>query len=106
MARIKKTYKELPKEKVKVVEGLINEAAFMKITLEETRETLMTEGTTELFEQGEQRFTRKHPCVDIYTTMINRYSTVMKQLIEFMPPEEKKEKTDELMAFVKRGIKK
>lgn len=104
--RIKKLYKELPREKVKVVEGLINEAAFMKITLEETRQTLLEEGTTELFEQGEQKFVRKHPLVDIYTTMVNRYSNIMKQLIDLFPPEEKKQETDELINFIKKGVEK
>lgn len=106
VARIKKMYKELSKEKIKVVEGLINEAAFMKITLEETRQTLLEEGTTEWFEQGEQRFKRKHPSVDIYTTMVNRYSNVMNQLINLLPEGEKKKEGDALMDFVKKGIKK
>lgn len=30
--RIKKLYKELPKDKLKVIEGLITEASFMKLT--------------------------------------------------------------------------
>lgn len=104
ISRIRKLYKELPKEKVKVLEGLIQEAAFMKITLKEIRQVLVEEGTTELFEQGSQKFKRKNPSVDIYTTMINRYSNVMKQLIDLFPPEKKKEETDALMSFVKKGV--
>lgn len=78
----------------------------MKITLAEIRQVLLEEGTTEWFEQGEQKFKRKHPSVDIYTTMVNRYSNVMKQLIDLLPPEEKKEEVDSLMQFVKKGISK
>ena len=33
--RIKKLYKDLEKDKVKVVEGLVTEASFMKLTLQE-----------------------------------------------------------------------
>lgn len=106
VARIKKMYKELSKEKIKVVEGLINEAAFMKITLEGIRQELLEEGTTQWFQQGSQKFKRQHPSVDIYTTMISKYSTVMNQLLNLLPEEEKKKEGDALMDFVKKGIKK
>ena len=35
--------------------------------------------------------------------MIQRYSNVMKQLIDYMPVEEKKEEQDELIAFLNRS---
>ena len=101
--RIKKLYKEFPKDKTKVLEGLINEAAFIKVSLEELRENLLTNGFTEVFEQGEQRFNRERPEVKIYTTFIQRYSNVMKQLIDLLPPEVKKEESDELLEFLNRN---
>ncbi len=101
--RIKKLYKEFPKEKTKVLEGLINEAAFIKISLEELRENLLKNGFTEVFEQGEQRFNRERPEVKIYTTFIQRYSNVMKQLIDLLPVEVKKEEADELLEFLNRN---
>jgi len=101
--RIKKLYKEFPKDKVKALEGLINEVAFIKVSLEELRENLLTNGFTEVFEQGEQRFNRERPEVKIYTTFIQRYSNVMKQLIDLLPPEVKKEESDELLEFLNRN---
>ena len=101
--RIKKLYKEFPKDKVKALEGLINEAAFIKVSLEELRENLLANGFTEVFEQGEQRFNRERPEVKIYTTFIQRYSNVMKQLIDLLPPEVKKEEADELLEFLNRN---
>ena len=101
--RVKKLYKDFPKEKLKVIEGLINEVAFMKISLEETREDLVKNGMTELFVQGSQEFNRERPEVKIYTTLIQRYSNVMKQLIDLLPPEEKKEEKDELLEFLRKG---
>ena len=91
--RIKKLYKEFPKDKIKALEGLINEVAFIKVSLEELRENLLTNGFTEVFEQGEQRFNRERPEVKIYTTFIQRYSNVMKQLIDLLPPEVKKRRS-------------
>lgn len=106
VTRLKKLYKELGKDKIKFLEGIINEAAFMKITLEETRTTLLEEGMTEIFEQGKQKFKRNNPSVDIYTTFINRYSNVMKQLIDLLPKQEKKTENDALMAFLNKGVNK
>lgn len=101
--RIKKLYEDLPKDKVKVAEGLITEASFMKLTLEELREYLFKNGTTELYENGSQVVKRERPETKIYATMIQRYSNVMKQLIDYMPVEEKKEEQDELMQFLSKG---
>lgn len=101
--RIKKLYKDFPKEKSKVLEGLINESAFIKISLEELRDNLLKNGFTEVFEQGEQRFNRERPEVKIYTTFIQRYSNVMKQLIDLLPVEVKKEEADELLKFLNRN---
>ena len=101
--RVKKLYKDFPKDKVKALDGLIQEAAFMKISLEEMREDLLVNGLTEIFEQGSQKFDRERPQVKIYTTFMQRYSGVMKQLIDLLPEEKKKEETDELLEFLKKG---
>lgn len=101
--RVKKLYKDFPKDKVKALDGLIQEAAFMKISLEEMREDLLVNGLTEIFEQGSQKFDRERPQVKIYTTFMQRYSGVMKQLIDLLPEEEKKEEVDELLEFLKKG---
>ena len=100
--RIKKLYKDLEKDKVKVVEGLVTEASFMKLTLQELREDLFKNGMTELYENGPQVVNRERPETKIYSTMIQRYSNVMKQLIDYMPEEEQKEENDELKEFLNR----
>lgn len=100
--RIKKLYKDLEKDKVKVVEGLITEASFMKLTLQELREDLFKNGMTELYENGPQVVNRERPETKIYSTMIQRYSNVMKQLIDYMPEEKQKEENDELKEFLNR----
>ncbi|AQS03513.1 hypothetical protein CLBEJ_02350 [Clostridium beijerinckii] len=101
--KIKKIFKDFQKDKTKVLEGLINEAAFMKVSLEDTRADLIKKGLTELFEQGEQSFNRERPEVRIYTTFMQRYSGVMKQLIDLLPVEVKKQESDTLMEFIKKG---
>ena len=100
--RIKKLYKDLEKDKVIVVEVLVTEASFMKFTLQELREDLFKNGMTELYENGQQVVNRERPETKIYSTMIQRYSNVMKQLIDYMPEEKQKEENDELKEFLNR----
>ncbi|MBN1079222.1 hypothetical protein [Clostridium botulinum] len=101
--RIKKLYKDFSKDKAKVLEGLMNEAAFMRICLEDLRIDLIKNGMTELFVQGDQEFMRERPEVKVYTNFIQKYSVVMKQLIDVLPVEIKKDEADALMEFIKKG---
>jgi len=99
--RLKKIFAALPDDARNVADGLIQEAAFMRVTLEETRAVIDREGVIERFEQGVQRFYREHPATKVYTALINRYQAVMKQLIDLLPAEDKEKQGDELMEFVK-----
>ncbi|HCQ5872828.1 TPA: hypothetical protein ACSVR1_003774 [Clostridioides difficile] len=103
VSRLKKNYKDLEKEKVKILNGLINEAAFLKISLEETREILTKEGLTEIFKQGKQEFERERLQVKIYLNFMKLYSSVMKQLIDIIPNDKKQEEEDKLIEFIKKG---
>ncbi|OJT90585.1 hypothetical protein BM534_02405 [Clostridioides difficile] len=102
VSRLKKNYKDLEKEKVKILDGLVNEAAFLKISLEETREILTKEGLTEIFKQGKQEFERERLQVKIYLNFMKLYSNVMKQLIDIIPSDMKQEEEDELIKFIKK----
>lgn len=105
ITRLRKLCKNLPQDKQRAVDGLIQEAAFMRVTLEETRHIIDQEGVLEIFEQGSQRFLREHPATKVYNTMIQRYTTVCKQLFDMLPDtdQSKQAAEDELMAFVKRA---
>ena len=103
VSRLKKNYKDLEKEKVKILDGLVNEAAFLKISLEETREILTKEGLTEILKQGKQEFERERLQVKIYLNFMKLYSNVMKQLIDIIPSDMKQEEEDELIKFIKKG---
>jgi len=105
--KLRRLFKNLPKDKMKAADGLIQEAAFMKVTLEETRHVIDQEGILEKFEQGAQKFLREHPATKVYNTMIQRYATVCKQLFDMIPdPDAGKQAEDELMAFVKSRSRK
>ena len=101
MARLRKLFKPLPDDRQAAAEGLVHEAAFMRITLEETRHIIDSEGVIEVFEQGAQSFLREHPATKVYASLINRYAAVCKQLLDLLPDSSAGQAEDELMAFVK-----
>jgi len=75
----------------------------MYATLIELQEIMNNEGPVEMFEQGKQKMLREHPASKVYNSMIKNYSSVIKQLLELIPAEDKKTAEDELMAFVKKA---
>lgn len=102
--KLRRLFKTLPNDKRKAAEGLVNEAAFMRVTLEETRYIVDQEGPLEWFEQGSQRFKREHPATKVYNTMVNRYSAVCKQLFDMVPvADDAKKVEDDLIAFLKKA---
>ncbi|HDR5686181.1 TPA: hypothetical protein QCT10_005608, partial [Bacillus anthracis] len=53
--RLKRIYKELPKDTLMVVEGLIVEAADLRVRLEDIRKDLDENGYDEMFSQSENQ---------------------------------------------------
>ena len=103
MQKLNRFFKNIPKEKQKMIQGLKEQAAFMYATLVELQEIMNAEGPVELFEQGKQRLLREHPASKVYNSMIKNYSSVIKQLLELMPAEDKRTVEDELLAFIKKA---
>lgn len=99
--RLKRIFKELTGDKKKLAEGLISQAAFMLVTLEELQEIMNTDGPVELFEQGTQRMLREHPAAKTYNTMVRNYVAVCKAMFGLLPEEQKAAAADELMEFIK-----
>lgn len=104
--RLKKIYRTLPKDTLVVVEGLIHEAADLRIRLEDIRLDLDENGYDEMFTQSKDQdpYPRERPQARRYIAMNKSYQTIMKQLGDYIPkPEHKKKPEDDgFDAFVKR----
>ncbi|MEF9960902.1 MAG: hypothetical protein RR090_12215 [Niameybacter sp.] len=102
--RLKRIFTKIePKEK-KVIEGLIQRAAYMRITLEDYEKDLDEKGYVEMFSQSEKTppYERERPVARLYNSMNGNYQKIMKQLsnyIEKQPPIPKDE-GDGFEAFV------
>lgn len=78
-----------PKRK-KIAEGLIERAAFMRISLDDMEKDLVQNGFVELFSQSENQepYERRRPTTDAYNSMNASYQKIIRQLTDLLPKEE------------------
>lgn len=98
--RLDRIYRDLEGKKKKVAEGLIQEAAYMRATLEDLRKMIDLYGPVDELQQGDYVVLREHPAMKTYNTLIQRYTTAIKQLTDLLPKEAVKEEDDGFEAFV------
>ena len=103
--RIAKIYKNnnLDKDIIKVLEGLISDAAFMRVAIEEIKQNLTKDGLMEKFKNGSQEFMREKPESKLFLNFMKQYASTMKQLIDLMPVQVKEEEQDQLLQFFQSG---
>lgn len=103
--KLKRIFKTIDKDKLSVVEKLIANAAFMAEQLDLLQNEIREKGCVSEYQNGENQWgTKKSPEVEIYNTMIKNYQSVVKQLVELLPDNDKY-KGDELIEFLGSGIK-
>lgn len=105
--RLKRIYKTLPKDTLMVVEGLIHEAADLRVRLEIIRLDLDENGYDEMFSQSETQepYERERPAARRYISMNKSYQTIMKQLGDYIPkppPKPDKKEDDGFDSFAAR----
>lgn len=100
--RLSKNYAGIDGKKRAITRGLIQRAAFMRVSLNELEDDLNEYGFTEQFSQGDQSpYERKRPTADLYNTLNANYQKIIKQLTDLLPKEEPKaEKDDGFEGFV------
>lgn len=101
-ARLNKIYTDISKENKGIIEGLINRAAFMRVTLEDMEIDLDTGGFVEMFSQSEKTdpYERERPVARLYNTMNKNYQSIIKQMSDLIPKDRVVEKDDGFNDFV------
>ena len=100
--RLTNLFKDIDKNKRLTAKGLIEEAAFMKATLQELKTMIDQDGPIDEMPQGEYSILREHPALKSYNTMVQRYTNIINQLTNLHPKEDiKKEVDDGFEAFVR-----
>lgn len=94
VARLTKNFSAIDQKKRSIIRGLIDRAAFMRVSLNELEKDLNENGLVEMFSQGDQDpYERKRPTADLYNTMNANYQKIIKQLTDLAPKEEPKQET-------------
>lgn len=95
-------FKDIPEDKKSLCEGLIKNAAFMYVTLEELQEEINENGAMIKYQSGNGFDTiRDNPAQKAYTTMISRYTGIIDQLNKMLPSDKIMQNNDELLDFLK-----
>lgn len=100
-SRLKRIYKKIGDDKLKIAIGAIQRAAFLRISLQELEEDINEHGYTEKFQQGNQEpYDRKRPNAETYKSFYDSYLKTIKQLTDLLPKADPKPETDEFDEFV------
>ena len=85
-----------------MVDGLVQRAAHLRVTLDDLAEDLDEHGYTEMFQQGKDNppYERKRPAADLYTTMNTLYQKAIKQLTDLLPKEKVGKADDGFDSFI------
>lgn len=100
IARLTNLFKDMERVRRLSTTGLIEEAAFMKATLQELKLAINENGPVDEMSQGDYSILREHPALKSYNTMVQRYAAILKQLTDLLPKEVQKEVTDSFDDFL------
>lgn len=89
--RLRKVFSALPDNKKAIVDGLIVEAARLRVLLDGLYSELEENGTTELFQQSEKvpPYLKERPEAKLYKEYNKNYQSIIKQLTDVAPAEVK-----------------
>lgn len=87
--RLNRLFKDIPVKKKKAVEGLIIQAARLRVLLDEMWIDISEKGDYEMFCQSDKQdpYERERPVAKLYNSRDASYQKVIKQLTDLMPPE-------------------
>jgi len=87
--RLTEIYKGLPPKQFALAQGLIAEAARLRVRCNDLWKDLRENGEVELFAQGEQDpYERERPASRIYTAANKSYQSIIKQLNDMIPKDD------------------
>lgn len=92
----------LDDKRLKTVDKLLDNAAFMSIQLEDLRVEITKNGVVSEYQNGKNQFgTKKSPEVEVYLSMIKNYTQIINNLCAMLP--EENAAASALLDFVTKG---
>lgn len=84
--KLKRQFSQLDSKTKNIVSPLIDNAAFMTVTLENLQKIISEEGIMIEYQNGANQWgKKKSPEAEVYNTMLKNLSTITKQLTELVP---------------------
>lgn len=101
LKELNEIFKDIDEDKKRIVEPLVENAAFMAVQLTELQEYIAEHGCTEEYQNGaNQKGKKKSSEVEVYNVMIKNYASIIKQLCDLLP--QKGEAANALLDFIKQ----
>jgi hypothetical protein len=98
--KLKKSLKEIDESRKLTIEKLLQEAAFMTVTLEETRQIITRDGIIEEYQNGAtQKGLKKSSAVEVYDKLLTSYARVVEQINKSLPEPIPPDVSDNIMTF-------
>ena len=83
-------FKGLSEQEMKVASGLIDQASFLSVTLEDLNQSISENGTTETYTNGEHQTGRKVSSeVKVYSSLLSKYNAIVMKLLKIIPDNKK-----------------
>ena len=102
--RLSEYFKSIPKHKLKAAEGLIQNCAFMRVTLDDLQLEIMESGSTEIYVHGaNQRGVKASASLQAYEGIMKLYTSATKELLRIMPKTDESS-TDDLKTELEKMI--
>lgn len=96
--RLEEIFQDLEENKLSTCLALIDRAAFITISLEDLETQLNLTGWVEEYQNGEnQSGLKKAAAADVHISLTKNLNAIIKQLLELVPPAQKKSKLTEMM---------
>lgn len=86
LSRIGYFFENLEENKMAIISPLLQNAAFMRITLEDLQRQIIDEGVTEAYQNGEhQKGMKQSAALQSYNSLVKNYANVVKTLSQYLP---------------------
>ena len=108
--RITKVFDSVPDKERSVIDPLLQNYAFMKVTLEDLQEEIIRDGITETYQNGENQSGQKENSkLKTYNRLIKNFESIAKTLMKSLPDDGRftvndRDPMEQLLAKIEREI--
>lgn len=90
LSRLTRIFEKIPKDNFDTLEGVIEEAANIRVTMQDMRQELDATGWVEFFQQSKDvdPYERTRPLANQYNSMNKNYQNLIKMLKDSLPKEQ------------------